>query len=458
MSWHQRAFFASLALWIVAVLFVTPEGDQGTRPADGARQPFVPWPNILVTLLCAAIMSLGHSKLRLYLDEMTDALTAGRTSLNPYTVYGVNARYPEDTSAVARSMMGCHDRTYEFLVRYSENLRETEESIRSHVRMFIDDVSGWGNEIGLVTRELRTALSTGSPPPSSARRTQSADTLPSPTPASSDANPPGPRPPVGVKDLEDRLRLLVAKDRGHHKPPGHYNPEQGIDTPFRPQSYGMDREMEDTDFYNATRDPNSSSTRGSVTFPSPWYPDRPPRFAMSEDRVTDPRLILLERLGRHLTPKGPSGQPTPDGPLGHPTPEGPLGYSTGSLGHLTPDGPVAQPPPDGPLGQLTWEAQKPDEAREQRREAIEFKGESTEQETKILGDSISLGQLVGFTEDGSNSAASRNSNLGSTTQADGAETRQAKREQEYDTWGPSPSSEGVGKRTPDQPSKDAESN
>lgn len=91
MSWHSSAFFTSLALWTVAVLFVAPETQEGRtawrRSGVSAHDSLLlTWRNVTVALLCAAVMSIGYCKLRLYLDEMSDALTAGRTGLNPYSV------------------------------------------------------------------------------------------------------------------------------------------------------------------------------------------------------------------------------------------------------------------------------------------------------------------------------------------------------------------------------------
>ncbi|KAL3250795.1 hypothetical protein MRX96_055370 [Rhipicephalus microplus] len=88
MSWHSGVFFTSLALWTVAVLFVAPENRTAWRRTGVSAQDSLEltWRNVTVALLCAAVMSVGYCKLRLYIDEMSDALAAGRTGLDLYNV------------------------------------------------------------------------------------------------------------------------------------------------------------------------------------------------------------------------------------------------------------------------------------------------------------------------------------------------------------------------------------
>lgn len=178
MSWHTTAFFASLALWAVAVLFVAPEtqedvGSSGWRHR-ASTPPLLTWRSVLVTLFCAAIMSVGYCKLRLYLDEMSDALSAGRTGLNPYNIENAakSAGFAFNSGnevAVTRALLNCHDRATDFLTSYSTDMIKLEDKFRTSVRMLIEDIGSWNNEIAMIVREMRVVPPgpPTAPPPSS---------------------------------------------------------------------------------------------------------------------------------------------------------------------------------------------------------------------------------------------------------------------------------------------------
>ncbi|KAL1437198.1 hypothetical protein MTO96_049181 [Rhipicephalus appendiculatus] len=177
MSWHSGVFFTSLALWTVAVLFVAPE-TQESRTAwkrggvNAHDSLLLTWRNVTVALLCAAVMSIGYCKLRLYMDEMSDALAAGRTGLDVYSVNDGRFVFSNEKVTMTRSVLNCHDRATDFLTSYSNDIAEMEENIRTCIRLLIEDIGSWHTEVSMIARELQTvsksALSAMPPPPNTA--------------------------------------------------------------------------------------------------------------------------------------------------------------------------------------------------------------------------------------------------------------------------------------------------
>ncbi|XP_065285756.2 uncharacterized protein [Dermacentor albipictus] len=271
MSWHTSAFFSSLALWTVAVLFVSPE-TQESRTAwrrggvSAHDQLLLGWRNVTVALLCAAIMSLGYCKLRLYLDEMSDALAAGRTGLNPYNVNDGRFVFSNDKVTMTRSVLNCHDRATEFLASYSNEIAEMEESMRANFRLLIEDITSWQSELSVVTRELRSVAASGqsavTPPPNTAPSDVSG--IPDQgaagggSTASSGTNSPqqGLGPPKGP----DARSMLVTKNRRQIRHTGGSSSGGATERPSRPPKLlgaQADRGTEEVDVWPPT-------TRGSA--------------------------------------------------------------------------------------------------------------------------------------------------------------------------------------------------
>lgn len=232
MSWHTGAFFASLSLWAVAVLFVAPETSPEPHSAGGgARLQPCSWRSAAVTLFCAAVMSVGYCKLRLYLDEISDALTAGRTGLNPYHVDHL-AKSPAgfnftsaDEVTVTRALLNCHDQATDFLMSYSSDMLELEDRFRTSVRMLVEDIGSWNNEIAVIVREMRVVppAPPAPPPPSfpafsaGSAQTASLDAAYNDDSVWSQRVPSGSSSPSGAAPRGDSRAMLVTKGRRLNK-------------------------------------------------------------------------------------------------------------------------------------------------------------------------------------------------------------------------------------------------
>lgn len=235
MSWHTGAFFASLSLWAVAVLFVAPETSPEPHSAGGgARQQPCSWRSAAVTLFCAAVMSVGYCKLRLYLDEMSDALAAGRTGLNPYHVdqpakspagFAFTSADEARRTQVARALLNCHDQATEFLTSYSSDMLELEDKFRTSVRMLVEDIGSWNNEIAMIVREMRVVppAPPAPPPPSFPAFSAGSAQTPSQDAAYNDDSvwsqraPSGSSSPSGTAPRGDSRAMLVTKGRRPNK-------------------------------------------------------------------------------------------------------------------------------------------------------------------------------------------------------------------------------------------------
>ncbi|XP_075537333.1 uncharacterized protein LOC142572245 [Dermacentor variabilis] len=266
MSWHASAFFSSLALWTVAVLFVSPE-TQESRAAwrrggvSAHDHLLLGWRNVTVALLCAAIMSLGYCKLRLYLDEMSDALAAGRTGLNPYNVNDGRFVFGNDKVTMTRSVLNCHDRATEFLALYSNDIAEMEENMRANFRLLIEDITNWQSELSMVTRELRSVSTSG----------QSAVRPPSDVPGIPDQGAAGgggtnssgtntPQQGLGPLKGPDTRSMLVTKNRRQNRHTGGSSSGGATERPSRPPKLlgaQADRDTEEVEVWPPT-------TRGSA--------------------------------------------------------------------------------------------------------------------------------------------------------------------------------------------------
>lgn len=217
MTWHKSAFFTSLSLWVVAVMFVAPESsaqEPGRHPSPCS------WRSAAVTLFCAAIMSVGYCKLRLYLDEMSDALAAARTGLDPYHVDSAAAKSAgfavtnSDEVTVTRALLNCHDRTTDYLASYSSDMIELEEKFRASVRMLIEDIGSWNNEIAMIVREMRVSVSPAPPPFPAAVSNQAPSADDS---AWSQRALSGASSPSGALPRGDSRGMLVTKNRHPNK-------------------------------------------------------------------------------------------------------------------------------------------------------------------------------------------------------------------------------------------------
>ncbi|CAN7945928.1 unnamed protein product, partial [Ixodes hexagonus] len=330
----------------------------------------------------------------------------------------------KDNSTVVRSVASCHDRTFGFLVNYTKNLGELEEKLRLNVRMLIDDVSLWNNEIGMISRELRAATSPGSPSSATqaaaARRTQSADMLRIPTAPSlaAGATPasPGPHPTAGFKLRDGRPPLLLPKDRSHHKPLVPYIPEHGASRLFRQERYSVDRDMEEVDVFNAVRvpSPGAGSPLGSTPFP--------PLGSWDTSRDPVPKLGRQEDSPGERTPKLEPRVTVQSEPLS------------------------GQPGPEPPVPRISLELPP---------EAIALKAESKEQETKNLNENISDGQLVVLAEENGESPTSGNDTRAGSSPAGRVEAQETSQAQ-GSSCGQSQISDNAGGPPPDESSKDTE--
>lgn len=263
MSWHTSAFFSSLALWTVAVLFVSPETQESRttwrRSGVSAHEHLLlTWRNVTVALLCAAIMSLGYCKLRLYLDEMSDALAAGRTGLNPYNVNDGHLVFNNDKVTITRSVLNCHDRATDFLAAYSNDIAEMEENIRSNVRLLIEDIGNWNGELVVVARELRTVSTSGQsavpPPPNTAP----SDASGSPDQGAGVTGGSGTNTPqqgLGPLKGPDNRSMLVTKNRRQNKHTGGSSSGGVAERPSRPPKLlgaQADRDTEEVEVWPPT--------------------------------------------------------------------------------------------------------------------------------------------------------------------------------------------------------------
>lgn len=275
-SWQTTAFYSSLALWTVAVLFVAPETQEartGWKRSGASTNDHIllNWRNVTITLFCAAVMWVGYRQLRLYMDEMADALAAGRTGLNLYNVDDAGMRFfGGDKATVTRSVLNCHDRATDFLESYSTDVNEIEEKLRASFRLLMDDINSWSNEVAMIARELRTVSSapapstgpasndSGGPDPGGTKGSTSLDN------ASPDAQSSLPRPLTGVTGSSapqssaptkgtDKSMLVTKTRRLGKFPSGSTSGERSSWPPFKLLGAQADRDMEEVDVYSMTR-------------------------------------------------------------------------------------------------------------------------------------------------------------------------------------------------------------
>lgn len=312
MSWHEGTFFVALSLWTITVLFVVPEARDATHTAAASiqQQMFLTWRNVTVTLVCAAVMFVGYCKLRLYLDEMTDALAAGRTSLNPYNVDGVNVRNPNDAVADLNDVEECHDRTFELLTRYTEDLAETSARFRDAIKLLLDDINSWHADINIIVlqREFPKPTNFTAPPNASAqgaRRTQSAD-VPVRGKDGSPTGQSGTPSPITFKLGESR----PSKNRSRNsKFLTHTEQRSGTQTPHTRSPFGhMDRDVDEGEFANATRFRDPAAT-DSLTPAS-----RTPLLGRSDGARNGPVFPERQTSSEFFRdPSSPTREPTKQG-------------------------------------------------------------------------------------------------------------------------------------------------
>ncbi|XP_075747549.1 uncharacterized protein LOC142809156 [Rhipicephalus microplus] len=259
MSWHSGVFFTSLALWTVAVLFVAPESRTAWRRTGVSAQDSLEltWRNVTVALLCAAVMSVGYCKLRLYMDEMSDALAAGRTGLDLYNVSDRLPVFSNDKVTMTRSVLNCHDRVTDFLTSCSNDIAEIEEDISTCSRSLIHDVARWHSELSTIVHELRnvskSTLSAVPPPP---------NTAPSNPTDSAEQGGPGPNglgtntpPSLGLPKAPGDRSMLLTKNRRQGRHHSDSSSSGATERPTRPPKLAgaqADRDTEEVDVWAPT--------------------------------------------------------------------------------------------------------------------------------------------------------------------------------------------------------------
>uniref|UniRef100_A0A131Z5A8 Uncharacterized protein n=1 Tax=Rhipicephalus appendiculatus TaxID=34631 RepID=A0A131Z5A8_RHIAP len=325
MSWHSGVFFTSLALWTVAVLFVAPE-TQESRTAwkrggvNAHDSLLLTWRNVTVALLCAAVMSIGYCKLRLYMDEMSDALAAGRTGLDVYSVNDGRFVFSNEKVTMTRSVLNCHDRATDFLTSYSNDIAEMEENIRTCIRLLIEDIGSWHTEVSMIARELQTvsksALSAMPPPPNTApSNVTDSPEQGGPGPNGSGTNTPQSH---GLPKAPGDRSMLVTKNRRQSRHLSGSSSGGATERPMRPPKLAgaqADRDTEEVDVWaptiraqtarnNVTRENTILNVRRRMNSSrsSEYSPPEPHGFDEPRPHAENMRVELEEKTGLVASP------------------------------------------------------------------------------------------------------------------------------------------------------------
>lgn len=213
----------------------------------------------------------------------------------------------EDKVTMTRSVLNCHDRATDFLTTYSNDIVEMEENIRTCIRLLIEDIANWHNEVSTIARELRTvptsAQSAVPPPPPNMAPPNVTD---SPEQGGPGVNGSGTNTPQssGPKAPGDRS-MLVKKYRRQGRHLSSSSSGGATEHPTRPPKLGgaqADRDTEEVDVWAPTMRAQTARNNVMASSRNARYTD-----PMRENTILNVRRRTNSSRSSEYSPPEPHG-------------------------------------------------------------------------------------------------------------------------------------------------------